>query len=236
MQAGRRSPACCCRTRPTRADRSTAGPDTTRSTTPTPATPATVKTAEAPTICAASRTPAWVPASRRSRGSSRNAAQQDAAPQRTEHSAGSRFFGNHLARRPATHEVLASVHCPDASPLLLRSKASAVSLPPGFPSSCAAKYEETDLVPADIGHNELLGGHGNDTIHAGPAGDVIWGDSQAEGNPQPRLTDSTAVPATIGSTPATAPTTSGPGRAKTMCCWCTATGWCTATAPGTRPS
>ena len=32
------------------------------------------------------------------------------------------------------------------------------------------------MVPPDIGHNELLGGHGNDTIHAGPAGDVIWGD------------------------------------------------------------
>ena len=25
-------------------------------------------------------------------------------------------------------------------------------------------------------HNELLGGHGNDTIFAGPTGDVIWGD------------------------------------------------------------
>jgi hypothetical protein len=25
-------------------------------------------------------------------------------------------------------------------------------------------------------HNELLGGHGNDTIFAGPFGDVIWGD------------------------------------------------------------
>jgi Ca2+-binding RTX toxin-like protein len=35
---------------------------------------------------------------------------------------------------------------------------------------------KTTVVPADIGHNELLGGHGNDTIHAGPAGDVIWGD------------------------------------------------------------
>jgi hypothetical protein len=61
--------------------------------------------------------------------------------------------------------------------------ALATVLPPGLPSSCAAKYEQTDLVPADIGHNELLGGHGNDTIHAGPAGDVIWGDSQAEGQP-----------------------------------------------------
>jgi Ca2+-binding RTX toxin-like protein len=25
-------------------------------------------------------------------------------------------------------------------------------------------------------HNELLGGHGSDTIHAGPNGDVVWGD------------------------------------------------------------
>lgn len=45
-------------------------------------------------------------------------------------------------------------------------------------SSCvrsAARHKIT-VVPSDIGHNELLGGHGNDTIHAGPAGDVIWGD------------------------------------------------------------
>ncbi len=32
---------------------------------------------------------------------------------------------------------------------------------------CVRKYEEAELVPADIGHNELLGGDGNDTIHAG---------------------------------------------------------------------
>lgn len=54
-----------------------------------------------------------------------------------------------------------------------------VVLPLGLPTSCARKYEETDLVPANIGHNELLGGGGSVTIHAGPAGDVIWGDSQA---------------------------------------------------------
>jgi Ca2+-binding RTX toxin-like protein len=59
--------------------------------------------------------------------------------------------------------------------------ASAAVLPPGLPASCAGKYEQTDLVPTGIGHNELLGGDGNDTIHAGPAGDVIWGDSHAEG-------------------------------------------------------
>jgi hypothetical protein len=45
-------------------------------------------------------------------------------------------------------------------------------------SSCvrSARRHKTRVVPSNIGHNELLGGHGNDTIHAGPAGDVIWGD------------------------------------------------------------
>jgi Ca2+-binding RTX toxin-like protein len=33
------------------------------------------------------------------------------------------------------------------------------------------------------GHNELLGGHGSDTIHAGPWGDVIWGDYNPSGQP-----------------------------------------------------
>jgi Ca2+-binding RTX toxin-like protein len=30
-------------------------------------------------------------------------------------------------------------------------------------------------------HNELLGGHGSDTIHAGPIGDVLWGDYKPSG-------------------------------------------------------
>jgi Ca2+-binding RTX toxin-like protein len=38
-------------------------------------------------------------------------------------------------------------------------------------------------VVARRGHNELLGGHGNDTIHAGPQGDVIWGDYKPSGQP-----------------------------------------------------
>jgi len=33
------------------------------------------------------------------------------------------------------------------------------------------------------GHNELLGGHGNNVIHAGPHGDVIWGDYKPRGDP-----------------------------------------------------
>jgi len=30
-------------------------------------------------------------------------------------------------------------------------------------------------------HNELLGGHGSDTIYAGPIGDVLWGDYEPSG-------------------------------------------------------
>jgi Ca2+-binding RTX toxin-like protein len=33
------------------------------------------------------------------------------------------------------------------------------------------------------GHNELLGGHGNDTIVAGDEGDVIWADYKPSGQP-----------------------------------------------------
>ena len=50
-------------------------------------------------------------------------------------------------------------------------------------SACAGMLRSAALVPAGIGHNELLGGHGDDTIHAGPAGDVIWGDYKPSGQP-----------------------------------------------------
>jgi len=42
-------------------------------------------------------------------------------------------------------------------------------------------------VVARSGHNELLGGHGNDTIHAGPQGDVIWGDYKPSGQPSSQV-------------------------------------------------
>jgi Ca2+-binding RTX toxin-like protein len=38
-------------------------------------------------------------------------------------------------------------------------------------------------VVARVGHNELLGGHGDDAIHAGDQGDVIWGDYKPSGQP-----------------------------------------------------
>ena len=37
------------------------------------------------------------------------------------------------------------------------------------------------VVTSRKGHNELLGGHGSDTIHAGPWGDVLWGDYKPSG-------------------------------------------------------
>ena len=36
---------------------------------------------------------------------------------------------------------------------------------------------------ARLGHNELLGGHGDNTIYAGSSGDVIWGDYKPSGDP-----------------------------------------------------
>jgi len=50
---------------------------------------------------------------------------------------------------------------------------------------CATPH--TSTVPADVGHNELLGGHGSDVIHAGPAGDVLWGDYKETGQPTTQI-------------------------------------------------
>jgi Ca2+-binding RTX toxin-like protein len=43
--------------------------------------------------------------------------------------------------------------------------------------------EETPLRGVRNKHNELLGGHGNDTITAGDVGDVMWGDYKPSGQP-----------------------------------------------------
>jgi Ca2+-binding RTX toxin-like protein len=39
------------------------------------------------------------------------------------------------------------------------------------------------VVKSERVHNELLGGHGNDKIYAGPAGDVLWADYKPSGQP-----------------------------------------------------
>src|SRR4051794_6745844 len=52
--------------------------------------------------------------------------------------------------------------------------------------SCQERFVESDagyVVTEGPGHNELLGGHGSDTIYAGPWGDVIWGDYNPSGQP-----------------------------------------------------
>jgi hypothetical protein len=43
--------------------------------------------------------------------------------------------------------------------------------------------ETTPMLGLKGKHNELLGGHGNDTITAGDIGDVIWGDYKPSGQP-----------------------------------------------------
>jgi Ca2+-binding RTX toxin-like protein len=58
-------------------------------------------------------------------------------------------------------------------------EAAAVRPQPG----AAALPQFGFVMSSQPGHNELLGGHGNDTIHAGPWGDVIWGDYKPSGQP-----------------------------------------------------
>jgi hypothetical protein len=44
------------------------------------------------------------------------------------------------------------------------------------------------------GHNELLGGHGDDMIYAGNQGDVIWGDYKPSGQPKSQVDTLTGGP------------------------------------------
>ena len=43
------------------------------------------------------------------------------------------------------------------------------------------------VVTSKAGHNELLGGHGNDVIYAGPWGDVLWADYKPSGQPSSQV-------------------------------------------------
>ena len=54
---------------------------------------------------------------------------------------------------------------------------------PQFLISRLCSSPHTSTVPEGTRHNELLGGHGNDVIHAGPDGDVLWGDFKPSGQP-----------------------------------------------------
>ena len=60
----------------------------------------------------------------------------------------------------------------------------------GLPHQChrhGACKAPASSSPSAARHNELLGGHGNDTIHAGPWGDVIWGDYKPSGQPTTQI-------------------------------------------------
>src|SRR3954451_20092197 len=57
----------------------------------------------------------------------------------------------------------------------------------GTSSSCAGRFVRNPNGPGFVitdrkGHSRLLGGHGNDTLHASPWGDVLWGDYKPAGN------------------------------------------------------
>jgi Ca2+-binding RTX toxin-like protein len=43
------------------------------------------------------------------------------------------------------------------------------------------------VVTSKSGHNELLGGHGNDALYAGPWGDVLWADYKPSGQPSSQV-------------------------------------------------
>jgi Ca2+-binding RTX toxin-like protein len=53
--------------------------------------------------------------------------------------------------------------------------------------ACQRRFEHHGgrrVMTRRAGHNKLLGGHGSDTIYAGPWGDVIWGDYKPSGQPE----------------------------------------------------
>jgi hypothetical protein len=64
--------------------------------------------------------------------------------------------------------------------------------------SCDGLHKNTNCVRggtvAKRGHNELLGGHGNDAIAAGPQGDVLWGDYKPSGQPTTQVDHLTGGP------------------------------------------
>jgi hypothetical protein len=52
-------------------------------------------------------------------------------------------------------------------------------------ASCAGRFERAGdgfVITGEPGHSRLLGGHGDDRLHASPWGDVLWGDYKPTGN------------------------------------------------------
>jgi Ca2+-binding RTX toxin-like protein len=85
------------------------------------------------------------------------------------------------------HVVLSVFLCLSlcAAPAALARKAPHTGWPHIDGALIMHKYDESFPIYAPFRslHNELLGGHGNDSIYAGDAGDVIWGDYKPSGQP-----------------------------------------------------
>ena len=76
---------------------------------------------------------------------------------------------------------------PGTDPTVSRDSAGSTTPAPPVPvhhhvSKTNQGYSGSNALPW-LGHDELLGGHGSDTIWAGPMGDVIWGDYKPSGQP-----------------------------------------------------
>jgi hypothetical protein len=86
------------------------------------------------------------------------------------------------ARIPGTDPTLVP-HIAGATP-----PAATVTVPVhDYVSKTNQGYGGSNAKPTWLGHNELLGGHGNDTVYAGPMGDVIWGDYKPSGQPDSQV-------------------------------------------------
>jgi Ca2+-binding RTX toxin-like protein len=87
-----------------------------------------------------------------------------------------------IARRRALLATAAIVLATAASASLSLGLASAKTSHAGWPKIDRQQHnklnETTPLIGVRNLHNELLGGHGDDTIVAGRIGDVLWGDAQ----------------------------------------------------------
>jgi hypothetical protein len=83
---------------------------------------------------------------------------------------------------------------PDDLPCGRRAIDAAVHDWPAFFVRRLCHAARTSTVPAGARHNELLGGHGDDVIHAGPDGDVLWGDYKPAGQPTSQKDDMVGGP------------------------------------------
>lgn len=96
------------------------------------------------------------------------------------------FTGPECARPPkAGSPPRTCGHCPERVVATTAANVSHAGWPPitGCLSINAGSINAVIDLRGTTLHNELLGGHGNDAIYAGAAGDVIWGDNFPNGQP-----------------------------------------------------